>query len=309
MIHHLKRYPLLLLFLITSPLQAERKHFSRSFEDNGNISYQNAVASYRKGDVLVTLVGSTHVAEKACYDQVQKILEEHEAILFEFLGNPADLIERNPKAMRQLEQSSGMRKHFSEMLELTSQVEGIDYSDPRFIHADFSSKQYQEALAEFKKTPAAKKGPDPARMAEVMKIVQQVSPETLAFLNNRGRKQPLEGAKRKKFLAEITRFLSHPHLIRGLKPESAVIIGARNKHCLEVLEKQIAKGRTRLAIYFGSAHLAEMEESLLKNGYAPEGERKWINVWTVAQPDQPAQPKAEDKAKEPLENTPLQKNN
>ena len=48
--------------------------------------------------------------------------------------------------------------------------------------------------------------------------------------------------------------------------EGTVIVGERNRVAFEVLDKQLAAGKKHLAIFYGAAHLTDMEQRLLKRG-------------------------------------------
>ena len=73
-----------------------------------------------------------------------------------------------------------------------------------------------------------------------------------------------------------------------------VIITERNKKALGVLDREVAAGRKNLGIFYGAAHLSEMEAEMEKKGYHRTGER-WMNAWDIkphadeARPPAPAQ--------------------
>ena len=47
-----------------------------------------------------------------------------------------------------------------------------------------------------------------------------------------------------------------------------------------MLDREVAAGRKNLGIFYGAAHLAEMEKDLEKRGYQRTGER-WITAWDI----------------------------
>ena len=59
-----------------------------------------------------------------------------------------------------------------------------------------------------------------------------------------------------------------------------VIIAERNKIALSVLEKQIAAGKKKLAIFYGSAHLPDMQKRLLAMGFTRVN-HEWITAWNL----------------------------
>jgi hypothetical protein len=49
---------------------------------------------------------------------------------------------------------------------------------------------------------------------------------------------------------------------------------------LEVMDKQIAAGKKRLAIFYVAAHLADMEARLLKKGFK-RTQTEWLKAWNL----------------------------
>ena len=75
-----------------------------------------------------------------------------------------------------------------------------------------------------------------------------------------------------------------------------VIITERNRKALEIFDRRVAAGRRNLGIFYGAAHLSEMEKDLEKRGYRRTGER-WLTAWDV-KPRMEQSPPAEPAAKE-----------
>jgi hypothetical protein len=61
---------------------------------------------------------------------------------------------------------------------------------------------------------------------------------------------------------------------------STVLVGERNRVALEVMDRQITAGKKRLAVFYGAAHLADMEERLIKKGFKPV-KTEWLKAWTL----------------------------
>ena len=76
-------------------------------------------------------------------------------------------------------------------------------------------------------------------------------------------------------------FDSVEQLMAGIESgNGTVIIGERNRHALEILEKQISAGKKHLAIFYGAAHLPDMEQRLLKKGYKLQ-KLDWLKAWDL----------------------------
>ena len=63
--------------------------------------------------------------------------------------------------------------------------------------------------------------------------------------------------------------------------DGSTIITHRNGKCFEILDREIAKGRTNLGVFYGAGHLADMEERLLKKGFKRSGDPLWYVAWPL----------------------------
>ena len=62
----------------------------------------------------------------------------------------------------------------------------------------------------------------------------------------------------------------------------SVIVGERNKVAIEVLKKEMKLGRKKLGIFYGAAHMPDMEERLVKElGFAQVGKERWLIAWDI----------------------------
>jgi hypothetical protein len=65
----------------------------------------------------------------------------------------------------------------------------------------------------------------------------------------------------------------------GNDAESAVI-GARNERAIEVLQREILHGAKHLGIFYGVAHMRDLENRMLAIGFVPV-ETNWIDAWRL----------------------------
>jgi hypothetical protein len=66
-----------------------------------------------------------------------------------------------------------------------------------------------------------------------------------------------------------------------------VIIGDRNAKCVEVLCRQVEGGKRKLGVFYGAAHLPDLERRLLEMGYR-RGKQKWLTAWDIPKAKAPA---------------------
>jgi hypothetical protein len=67
-------------------------------------------------------------------------------------------------------------------------------------------------------------------------------------------------------------------------PEGSTLISERNKVALAELPRQIAAGKQHIAIFYGAAHLPDMQRRLQGDEFGMQrtGER-WLTAWNLAE--------------------------
>jgi len=72
--------------------------------------------------------------------------------------------------------------------------------------------------------------------------------------------------------------------LAGGAARASVLLGARNDAALAALEERVRKGDRRCALFFGAAHMADMEAQLAARGWRRRGQPRWLDAWRIAQP-------------------------
>ncbi len=67
-------------------------------------------------------------------------------------------------------------------------------------------------------------------------------------------------------------------------PKGSTLITERNKAALKVLEEQIDGGKKKVAIFYGGAHLPDMEERLAKEFGLKRDSEQWLEAWNLRLP-------------------------
>ena len=62
-----------------------------------------------------------------------------------------------------------------------------------------------------------------------------------------------------------------------------VLVSGRNKQVIKVLREEMAKGKKRLAIFYGAAHLSDLERRVLDLGFDKSGQI-WLTAWDIIKP-------------------------
>jgi hypothetical protein len=274
--------PALLALGAHSAAEETKSKFIRFAEEEASDSLQTAVVTYESPQqVQVDLVGAVHIADKAYFDGLNTRFKTYDAVLYELVGPPMEERGKEPpsKDGQNLAWVGQMQAMMKDVLKLHGQLEGIDYQAKNFVHADMNMKQFtktQETKKESfltlylkavqaQKSANAKKGLDSDTAGLVMLLKVFTAKDSSSGL--------------KRMIAQ--EFDSVEDIMAGVESgDGTVLVGERNRVALEVMDKQIAAGKRRLAIFYGAAHLADMEERLLKKGFK-RTQTEWLKAWNL----------------------------
>jgi hypothetical protein len=299
---HLRLLPLALL--LQAAVLAEEKpagaadekgsDFVRFQEDEKGAQLQTSIATYRNAQgVIVELIGAIHVADKTYYEQLNEHFKRCDALLYEMVGGPIQKREARAESLSAedaAEKAAAGRLSWLQTLfttlqssmALESQMTVIDYHAKNFFHADMTLSQFA-AMQEERNEGFL------ALWLKAVKV-QMDTPEITA--NQPGVLKILEILCSKDSPTELKRlvgrtFDSVETLMAGLETgDGTVIVTERNKLALEIMQKQIALGRKHLGIFYGAAHLPDMETRLLQLGFKLE-KTEWLTAWDLPPPPPP----------------------
>jgi hypothetical protein len=260
-------------------------------KDNTPIALETALVRYvpasGTGGITVDLIGAVHVGDKAYYEALNKQMQDYDVVLYELVATEGTRIPKggkrekgNPIAL--------LQDILKNVLDLESQVEQIDYTKKNFVHADLSPEKMAEAIKErgdngltIALSVAAdmirkqnleemkKKGKEPPADKK-----QDEEPDLMALLLD-----PNAGVKLKRAMAE--QFASTGDDV-GLGPTiGAILVADRNKAACNVLQKEIAKGSKKIAIFYGAAHMPDFEKRLREEFDLKRDKEQWLTAWDI----------------------------
>ena len=234
--------------------------------------------------VRVDLVGAIHIGDKAYFDALNQRFKRYDAVLYELVGPPIHGTDKEAEAKRlkdreRLAWIGHLQTKIRDTLQLQGQLDCIDYKAKNFVHADMDTSQFTATQEEKKesflslyfraamaqKEVNAKNGTDSeiAGMVMLLKLLTA--------------KDGSVGLKR--MLAQ--QFESVGDIMAGIESgNGTVIVGERNRVALEVMDKEIASGKKHLAIFYGAAHLGDMEKRLKAKGYK-RVKTEWMTAWDM----------------------------
>lgn len=257
--------------------------YVRFVEGDEGDSLETAIVRFESPQkVVVDLVGAIHIADKSYYDALNARFRGYDAVLYELVGPP--MSERKKEPMKpgggsgSLQWVGTMQTFMCDTLKLHSQLEGIDYAAKNFVHADMTSTQFHDTREKKQESflklylklwqaQQAAAGDDAEADSEAAALAT-----SFRILMSKDGSLELKRGMASQF-DEVEKLMS------GVEEgEGTVIVGERNRVAFEVLDKQLAAGKKRLAIFYGAAHLTDMEQRLLKRGFK-RTTTEWLKAW------------------------------
>ncbi|MBB5035420.1 hypothetical protein [Prosthecobacter vanneervenii] len=275
--------PAVLAFTTLHAAAAEEPtNFIRFVEEAKTDSLQTAVMSYESPQkVKVDLVGAIHIADKAYFEGLNLRFKKYDAVLYELVG-PAFEDRDDPEVKQEaskIQWVGQLQTMMRDALKLHGQLEGIDYRATNFVHADMD-------LSQFSDTQTRKQESFFSLYLKAMKAQEAANEKRGGSSTASGFASFLKVFTVKDSSTELKRMIAREFdsvedIMAGIESgDGTVIVGERNKFALRVLDNEIAIGKKNLAIFYGAAHLGDMEQRLLKKGYTRTAV-SWLKAWDL----------------------------
>ena len=257
----------------------------RKDERNRSIALETSIVRYEKitennTRIVVDLIGAVHVGEADYYAQLNKEFEKHEALLYELVAPEGTVIPKGGRAQDDSEiptnPVAALQMGMKSILELEFQLELIDYTKDNFIHADMSPEEYGESMEEN----------DESITGYALKGIGQ-SMALQAAGKGGGELGMLMAMFSKDKSVRMRRSMAKQMISMGggmvmfEGKNGSTIVDHRNTKCMSVLKEQIEAGKRNLAIFYGAAHLADMEQRLLNDFGMKRGGTRWLTAWKL----------------------------
>lgn len=283
-----------------------KREYVRYVGDDKRGKLQTVIVTMKKDDVQVELVGAVHIADPAYYAELTKLFAGYEELLFELVDGQrmkqqAEKLEEPPKNAKQpkaplkqgefpednddeptakerspaLKMIGGLMRGLGSYFRFQYQTEGIDYHTKNFVHADVS-------MDEFLRLQADKGESFFDLMRKAIEAQLQVGSDRNAEPKGSQVLLALLGDPSGLKVSMARQLAAAGDIVTEMEKHDGgtVIITERNRKALAVFDREVAAGRKNLGIFYGAAHLAEMEKDLEKRGYRRTGER-WLTAWDI----------------------------
>jgi hypothetical protein len=270
-----------LVFVLATPVQADdATTFVRVTEDHQDrpLALQLAIASYspRTGrDIRVDLISAIHIGDREYYAGLNDRFSNYDTLLYELIA-PKDVVvsERDSERSGIISSTQIMMKN---MLDLSFQLDEIDYAASNFVHADLTPTELSQSMEDRGESlyvyfwrlfyaSVNEYAKDPLGIKDIQMLSAMLSPDS-------------DNAFKVMLAYEMTD-LDRLRDILGDDAESAVI-GARNQRAIDVLRSRLDAGEKRIAIFFGVAHMPDLEQRMIDQLDLVYLDTTWIDAWRL----------------------------
>lgn len=254
--------------------------FARVDEDAGGRprALQVAIVRYDAGDAAysVDLISAVHIGDREYYDRLNERFRDYDALLYELVVPDGAAGGRDLAFDRGI--MSSLQIGLKDALGLAFQLEEIDYAAANFVHADMSSSMLADSMRERGESlyvyfwrlfyaAISDYARDPLGLSDLA---------TMSSLLG-----ATEGDAVKIALAyEMVRATREGDFLGG--SSGSALIAARNEHALGVLRGQLDAGSRRIGLFYGAAHMPDLEERLTRDFGLERVRVEWTDAWRLA---------------------------
>lgn len=260
---------------------------TRDLKNSEPVALETAIVRYRaasgEGAVTVDLIGAVHMGDRDYYRKLNRQFEDYDVLLYELVAPKGTRI---PQGGRKSDNPLAMiQKMASLYLGLDSQTECIDYTRENFVHADMSPEEMAEVMR--------KRGDDGLTigLGVAADMLRQMNVQALKEKEKPGRQteegdlfallgDPKGPAKMKRILAEQLANMEDPNGGIG-QTLSRILVSDRNQAAMRVLQNEMAKGRKKIGIFYGAAHMPDFDTRLKADFGMRPVTTQWLTAWDL----------------------------
>jgi hypothetical protein len=271
------------LLLAAAPPTTQSQSFLRFQDDHkGGGQLQSAIVTLKNdAGVRLDLIAAVHIADPAYFSGLNERFKNYDAVLYEMV-KPKDAPPLTHEALAQSGSTiSSIQRFLKNALKLDFQLDDIDYTPANFIHADLDAETFYRlqsergesmlslmlnAMLQNLNRPEDPNAPDPT-IVDLIKIFTDP-----------------DGPRQAKLL--LARQFNHiEETVSGLSgPNGSVILTERNKAALTALRTALGDGHKHIALFFGAAHMPDLEQHAIHDLHFRPVKVQWIAAWKLPAP-------------------------
>ena len=236
-----------------------------------------------KTSPTVDLIAALHVGDKGYYQGLNRRFATYDVVLYELVAPKGTKVPAGGDRVKDGHPVSMIQTAMSRFLDLTFQLDVIDYTRPNLVHADMSPEQLAESMRE--------RGESVWTILTRMFVYAMTQEDSgsmsearlLAALLNKNRALAV-----KRVVAE--QFRDMEGSISALEgPKGSALISGRNQVAIKELRKAIDAGHRKIAIFYGGGHMSDFQRRLKDDFDLVPIETQWLVAWDL-KPTPPAKP-------------------
>jgi hypothetical protein len=266
------------LSVFSYQVTTDEPEFIRLVDTQGHKALQVSVVRYQPrtgGELMVDLVGAVHVGDRQYYQDLNRLFEQYDAVLYELVAPEGTHIPKGGVKDKSL--LSNIQSTMKDVLGLSFQMEEIDYTPRHFVHADFTPEEFSQSMDE--------KGESVFsiifnlwRAGVSQQLTGQSSTSDFDFM------MALFAEDRQNALKSLmARELANSEgMMKALEgPEGSTLVAERNKKALRVLKREMANNHKSFAIFYGAAHLPDFHQRLISEFDLVPVSTRWLDAWKL----------------------------
>jgi hypothetical protein len=235
--------------------------------ETSDIRYRNAAGA------TVRLVSAVHIADEAYFADLNESFKGCDAVLYEMV-KPHDA--GAPEPGESHSDISKLQRFLKDTLDLSFQLDEIDYNAKNFVHADLDAETFTKMQAERGESFAS------LMLSQLIKSLTnpqaQTSPDDVT--DSLDLMTRPDGTRQFKLIL-ARQMGSIERGAMGLDAmNGSVLLTERNKAAIRVLRDSLKQGKKNIAIFYGAAHMEDLADRLDLLGFEPVS-TKWHAAWDV----------------------------
>ena len=263
---------------VTSETDDEPKFLRFVEEPSGEARLESAIVRYTDDQGrFVDLIGAVHIADQSYYDEMNSLFKQYDSLLYEAVAK---------KDVRPTgggdSAVSGLQRAMKDLLDLEFQLEGVDYQAENFVHADLEPDEFFRQMEEKGESlltlmlqvmvSEMQRNTDDPEEAQGQNMMMLLA----LFAKDRSRALKVVLGKQFDNLERISAGLG-----RSADGEGSVLLVGRNQAALRAMTERLEAGDRKLGIFYGAAHLADMEKRLIETHGFKRTSESWQAAWSI----------------------------
>jgi hypothetical protein len=240
---------------------------------------QMSIVTYEPADgrdiLSVDLVSAIHIGDSSYYAELNERFQEYDAMLYELVAPPDAAVSGGLEKRKGILSTTqvGMTK----LLDLSFQLDEINYDRGNFVHADLSPEELRQSMA------------DRGESLYVyfwrifFATLDEYAKDPLGLQDLQMLSTMAASGQDNSFKTMIAYELTNIEQVQDILGEdsNSAVIGARNQRAIDVLKSEIDAGAKRIGIFYGVAHMPDLEERLLDQLGLEYSATDWVDAWQL----------------------------